>query len=107
MDRIRRPHVEVLPDEALVRGPAEPPSPLPFTHVLQVTQPFYSVTHPQESFEEAGLLDEGRLRLAADGTLEAGAMLVLIDRGNGVYCTVRDARGHVVRTACAGLAPLD
>jgi hypothetical protein len=59
-----------------------------------------------------GLREEGREPLQADGTFEVGAVVVLVKRGNGVYCTVMDARGRVVRTPCAGLvrvapAPLE
>ncbi|MGC4069776.1 MAG: hypothetical protein QM784_34990 [Polyangiaceae bacterium] len=105
MDRIRRPNVVVLPDEALVRSAAEPASPIQFTHVLRTAQPFYAMASGGEL--ESTLLDEGRQRLQADGNFEVGAEVALIDSGNGVYCTVMDGRGRLVMTACAGLARLE
>lgn len=92
MPRMLRPKAIVLPDSALVPADKQRAPPRRFTHRVLADQPFHF---------EAPQGDQ-----AADGQLQAGARVKLLQQGEGPLCTVVDEHGVCVVTDFAGLQPL-
>lgn len=92
MKGMLRPAQIVMPSSALVPEPVVvSPPPNRFTHRVRARQPFYT-----------GRTSTGE----PDGTLPAGAKVVLMVRGKGDAARVIDRRGRYVTTSFAGLRPL-
>jgi hypothetical protein len=94
VDHMKRPKAKVLPDSSVVPDCAliQPP-PNRFTHALKAEQPYrYAGSKPSAP---------------PDGTLPAGAKVVLLFHDGGPECHVIDGRGLHVVTAFGGLAALD
>jgi hypothetical protein len=90
MKGMLRPAQTVMPDSALGPDTVSPP-PNRFTHVVRARQPFF-----------IGAALDGE----PDGTLAAGAKVVLMVRGKGDVCRVIDRRGRYVTIACKALRAL-
>jgi hypothetical protein len=82
MDRMLRPKMKVLPDEALVKA----------THTVAREQPFY-LGKPGKGAEPAG-------------SFAAGAKVSLVSASRGPMCVVLDRQGRKVYTAREGLRPV-
>lgn len=93
LGKITRPKMQVLPDSAMMPpGKILHTPPAGCSHQLTIEQPYYC----EEPHKDA----------SPAGEFAAGDRVRLLSHEGGEFCKVADAKGLVVFTAFAGLAPI-